>query len=108
MSAAKPPRFGSLVQPGLAVAAIAFAAVAATRRPDFFQAIGQFMMATGKFTVGVLKVTFHVVSFIMTITSEFLGWLFSPGYFWRIVWLGVGLSFLISGCAAVLRAVGIG
>lgn len=94
--------------PALAAVTLVLTLVVAWRRPDYLLALGRALRATGKFTVGVLKVTFHVVSFIMTTTSEFLGWLFSPGYFWRIVWLGVGLSFLISGCAAVLRAVGIG
>lgn len=93
--------------PALAAVTLVLTLVVAWRRPDYLLALGRALRATGKFTVGVLKVTFHVVSFIMTTTSEFLGWLFSPGYFMRIVWLGVGVTVLVSGCTAVLQAVGI-
>jgi len=106
VNAADGPDLGSLVRAGLAVAGIASAAVVATRRPDIFQAIGRFMLATGKFTLGVLKVMFHVLAFVTTTTEAFLGWLFRPGCFMRIVWIGVGVSLLVSGCTAVLRAVG--
>jgi len=93
-----------------AVAAVAFGLILVVfwRRPDYIFALGRFLRATGKFTIGALKLTFQVASFFAETTSEFLRWLFSPGYFWRIVWLGVGLSLLVNGCAAVLRAVGVG